>query len=475
MAISLRTRVFLTVAVVLAASVIASSLLARRATLVEVRQVVTQLKEPLDLTSVASQVDEALRRGDLDAARHVLAGGERTLERPLILIDRDRRVVAASNEDLIRATVQHATESGDLSVRVTMQGGDTTLEVRGAPAIAVEGGDGRPNTLYALPSDKEGGPLLPGLRSAPVWMMTTASTAVIGLAVIFVLSRRVLQPVSALTTAVRRMEYGELDVRVDAPSGWADEIGELARSFNAMAARLAQTERLRRRMVSDVAHELRSPVTNLRCSLEAMQDGLMPLDRASINVLHDDTLLLQRLIADLQDLALAEAGRLPLHLSSVNVADVVSRALAASAPDSRPAIAVDIAPGLPALQADDDRLVQVLRNLLSNARRHTPADGSITIAARQADGSIRIEVRDTGQGIAPHHVPRVFERFYRADSSRSRSTGGAGLGLAIVRQLVLAHGGRVDVASDGPGRGTTFTIALPLECGRIPASAQKER
>jgi two-component system sensor histidine kinase BaeS len=226
-----------------------------------------------------------------------------------------------------------------------------------------------------------------------------------------------------------------------------------------MAARLADTERTKRQMVGDVAHELRSPVTNLRCGLEAIQDGLVALDRDRIDALHSETLLLQRLIADLQDLALAEAGGLALERHSVDTAEIVRRAVGVD-PDAA-AVTTTIDPDAAEVTADAGRLEQILRNLVSNARRHTPRDGSIEIRASREGGEVRIAVTDTGSGIPPEHLPYVFDRFYRADPSRDRATGGAGLGLAIVRRLVEAHGGTVAAESEGAGRGTTVRIAIP--------------
>jgi two-component system sensor histidine kinase BaeS len=234
-----------------------------------------------------------------------------------------------------------------------------------------------------------------------------------------------------------------------------------------MADRIAETERLRRQMVSDVAHELRSPVTNLRCTLEAIQDGLAQPDRARLDALVDETLLLQRLIGDLQDLALAEAGRLRLHLADVEVETVVRRAASTTASTGAAApvdVVVEGSPGLALVDAD--RLEQVMRNLLNNARTHTPADGRITVRLSTTDEAVTIAVHDTGRGIDAEHLPHVFDRFYRADTSRARATGGAGLGLAIVRQLVLAHGGTVGVTSRGAGMGSTFTVTLPRRSAR---------
>ncbi|HEX6974366.1 MAG TPA: ATP-binding protein, partial [Vicinamibacterales bacterium] len=219
-------------------------------------------------------------------------------------------------------------------------------------------------------------------------------------------------------TAAERMQRGELGVQVEVRG--RDEIAELGQAFNSMASRLAETERLRRQMVSDVAHELRSPVTNLRCTLEAIQDGLAPLDRAGIDALHEETLFLQRLVADLQDLAVAEAGGLGLNATDVDILAIVRRAAGALSDATGAPITIDVPPGLPRIRGDADRLEQVLRNLLSNARRHTPADGTITVTASADAEQLRITVRDTGAGIAAEHLPHVFDRFYRADQSRAR-------------------------------------------------------
>jgi signal transduction histidine kinase len=218
-------------------------------------------------------------------------------------------------------------------------------------------------------------------------------------------------------------------------------------------------------MVSDVAHELRSPVTNLRCTLESIQDGLVPLDRTGIDALHEETLFLQRLIADLQDITLAEAGQLALHRQPVNLRDVIRRACgtASSEPGEQVDVRIEIPDDLPGIAADPARLEQVFRNLIANARIHTVAGGRITVTAARAGNEVHVQVRDAGRGIAPEHLPHVFDRFYRVDPSRSRVTGGAGLGLAIVRQLVTAHGGRVTAESDGPGKGACFTVALPID------------
>ncbi len=275
------------------------------------------------------------------------------------------------------------------------------------------------------------------------------------------LSRGIVGPVEDLTRAVRRMAQGDRRQRVTVRS--RDEIGELARAFNLMADSVGEAEQLRRQMVSDIAHELRTPLTNIRGYLEAVRDGVITAEPSVIDSLHEEAMLLNRLVADLQELALAEAGQLKLAQQPVAVADVVEKTVNTLRPlfAAGPAVRVDLPADLPLVTADPERLGQVLRNLLTNAQHHTPAAGEIVVAAQVAGATVEITVRDSGCGIAAEHLPYVFERFYRADQARARATGGAGLGLAIVKQLVEAHGGQVRVESR-PGGGATFAFTLPL-------------
>lgn len=276
------------------------------------------------------------------------------------------------------------------------------------------------------------------------------------------LSQSITGPIHSLTSAARKMEKGDLTQRVNVRA--RGELGELAQAFNAMAGGLARLEQLRRNMVTDVAHELRTPLSNIRGYLEAIRDGMVPPKPEIIVSLHEEAMLLNRLVDDLQELALAEAGQLNLVRQPVHLEEVIERVVIllesqATAKDLE--IDVDLPSDLPAVFADAARLGQVLRNLLNNALTNTPSGGSIRVAARMVDSQVEVSVQDTGTGIAPEHLPLVFERFYRADKSRARLTGGAGLGLAIVKQLVEAQEGKVSIASQ-VGQGTTVTFALPV-------------
>jgi two-component system sensor histidine kinase BaeS len=455
MAVKLRTRLFLVVGALLAASIAVSALLSRRATLVEVRQIEHQGPASPDAAGILTRAAAAAATETGTRLSRALASIEAETGRPLLAADDAGAVIAVSSPRLASALVKELTADGAFTAVLGSAGAQSTLTLRGAPTRAVMGPDGRNVRIVALPGLEDG--VRPHVPRTPLWVWTTLATAVVGVPLVFAVARRILRPVSALTAAAHQMQSGRLDVRVDVDG--RDELAELARAFNAMAARLAENERLRRQMVSDIAHELRSPVTNLRCALESMQDGLVAADRASIDALHDETVFLQRLIADLQELTLADAGQLTLHAQPVDLADVVRRAAAATSGDGR--VELGLPHDLPRVTGDPDRLEQVFRNLLSNARTHTRNGGRIDIRARHDGSFVSVDVVDTGSGIAAAHVAHVFDRFYRADGARSRTTGGAGLGLAIVRHLVIAHGGTVSAASDGLGHGATFTVRLP--------------
>ncbi len=293
-------------------------------------------------------------------------------------------------------------------------------------------------------------------------LVTSAlSAALAALITAFLLSRIMLRPIEALTQATRKLGKGDMTHRVRASS--KDEIGELSQAFNTMADNLSRLEQLRRNLVSDVAHELRTPLSSLRGYLEAIQDGLLEPKPAIVNSLHEEVMLLSRLVDDLQELALAEAGQIQLKSQPVDMGMMVEKALHSLQPITEKkgiSISVSIPDKLPALDADPARLKQILSNLLNNAVLYTPENGSIEVKAWAINEDIIVSVKDSGVGIAPEHLSFVFERFYRVDESRTRATGGAGLGLAIVKQLVQAHGGEVNVSSK-LGEGTTFTLRLP--------------
>jgi two-component system sensor histidine kinase BaeS len=280
-----------------------------------------------------------------------------------------------------------------------------------------------------------------------VLAVTVAATALV--------AGRLVRPLRALTAAAQQPP--ELHVRV--PVTTRDETGILAAAFNDLSERRERLEAQRKAMVSDIAHELRSPLTNIRGWLEVTRDGVVAPDPALLASLHDESLVLQRVIDDLQDLAAADAGTLRLHREPVRCDELLQQVAAAY----RVASPVDLRTHVDGelwLDADPVRMRQALGNLVSNALRHTPPDGTVTLSARRDGGKVLLEVADTGSGIAPEDLPHIFDRFWRAEKSRSRRTGGSGLGLPIVRHLVAAHGGTVDATAE-PGKGSVFTLRLP--------------
>jgi signal transduction histidine kinase len=314
---------------------------------------------------------------------------------------------------------------------------------------------------------------LPGLPDEKfLSAMTHALLIAVGLAAVgalvlaVFLSRRIVKPVETLTAAARGMAAGNLQQRVAVRS--QDEIGVLADAFNTMADSRTRLETLRRNLVNDVAHELRTPLANLQGYLEVLRDGLTPPTPEVLAVLHDESLLLSRLVTDLQDLALAEAGQLSLAPEPVDLTEPIATALDALRPQAdakQLTLAATLPDTLPQVDVDLARLSQILRILLRNAIAHTPPGGSIEVNAAANQDGVAVAVRDTGSGIPPEHLPYVFDRFYRADPARARATGGAGLGLAIVKHLVEAHNGQIDVTST-PGAGATFTFTLPRAVAR---------
>uniref|UniRef100_UPI001E612E94 mannose-6-phosphate isomerase, class I n=1 Tax=Streptomyces clavuligerus TaxID=1901 RepID=UPI001E612E94 len=274
---------------------------------------------------------------------------------------------------------------------------------------------------------------------------------------------RLVRPLRALTGAAQRMKDGERTEPV--PVTTDNEVGRLAAAFNDMAAHRARLEAQRRAMVSDVAHELRTPLSNIRGWLEGAQDGVAEPDAAFVDSLLEEAVQLQHIIDDLRDLAEADAGALRLRPVPVRPAELlgqVASAHQARADEAGTDLRVEVPHPVPVLSADPVRLRQAVGNLLSNAVRHTPRGGSVTLRAAVRGERLAIEVADTGQGIAAEDLPYVFDRFWRAEKSRSRRTGGSGLGLAIVRKLTEAHGGAVTVESE-PGRGSVFTLLLPFD------------
>lgn len=301
------------------------------------------------------------------------------------------------------------------------------------------------------------------LRSVNISILITSiSVGILGLVLGSLLFRQITSPLRALSQSAQAIADGDLGRRIEIKSN--DEIGQAAHSFNRMAESLAQADAQRRDMIADIAHELRTPLTVVQGNLEALMDGVYDLTQENVSAVHKQTVILTRLVADLRDLALAESGQLQLEQKTISLADVISQVsegLEVQAREKGVTMKFETAENLPKIQADEQRITQVLFNLISNALRHTPVGGTITTSAELREGRMLVSVRDTGAGIAPEELPRVFERFYRADHSRTRSTGGSGLGLTIAKQIVEAHDGQI-WAQSWLGAGSTFAFSLPL-------------
>jgi two-component system sensor histidine kinase BaeS len=283
------------------------------------------------------------------------------------------------------------------------------------------------------------------------------------LAVSWFITRRLTRPVAAMATAATRIADGDYDTRVPA-SRLGAEFTLLDNAFNRMAATLQGTERRRRELLADLAHELRTPVATLDSFLEGIEDDVIPATGQTWQTMRQQTARLRRLVDDVDSVSRAEERQLQVGPQPVNVDAVVAeavRAATAAFHDKRVVLQRQTSPVPAQVRADPDRLREILDNLLSNALRHTPAGGTVTVTTTTDRARVAVSVADTGEGIAAEHLPHLFDRFYRADPARSHTTGGSGIGLTIARALAHAHGGDLHAASDGPDRGAVFTLTLP--------------
>jgi two-component system sensor histidine kinase BaeS len=280
-----------------------------------------------------------------------------------------------------------------------------------------------------------------------ILLLAFAATVIVG--------RRLVRPLRTLTNAARQ----PADRQEAVPVTTRDEIGHLAAAFNDLSDRRRALERQRKAMISDIAHELRTPLTNIRTWLETARDGAVEIDQEALDMLVEESIQLHHVVDDLHDIAAAEAGSLQVYPEPTYVKDLLEQLLEAHRGDG--AVSLDLqTTDDPEVNVDPVRLRQIVGNLVSNAIRHTPTPGAVTVRLEMRPGRMVIVVSDTGAGIAPDDLPKVFDRFWRADSSRTRATGGSGLGLSIARQLARAHGGDLTATSE-PGHGATFTVIMP--------------
>ena len=340
----------------------------------------------------------------------------------------------------------------------------------GIEYAAVPRRDGSGGMLYAVREEPRLIAASTRFLSEFFWQLLIAGALAAAVALIVArwLARGMTQPLRDMAGAARKMETGDYRQRVVTSS--RDEVGQLAVAFNRMSSELENLERLRRDLVANVSHELKTPISALRAHLENLLDGVERAQPETLQVMLAQSERLGRLVDQLLELSRLESGDLPLDRSEIPLRPLVSRVMSEiDVTRSRRDVelAQDVPEDLPPVYADAERIYQVLFNLLDNAVRFTPAGGRVRVTAARHNGAVDVTVADTGPGISAEHLPRVFERFYRVDTARSRDEGGTGIGLAIARSVVEAHGGRIWAESE-PGRGSTFTFELPVATAGQP-------
>lgn len=300
-------------------------------------------------------------------------------------------------------------------------------------------------------------------------LLAAGAALVSAIVVSFFVSRQVVTPIHQMMQASRRIAAGYYRERVQVAG--EDELGQLAHSFNQMAATLEQTEAMRQDLIANVAHELRTPLATIKGYMEGLMDGVFPAQVDTYQLVYHEADRLQRLVKDLQALSQVEASAFELDCRALALSHLIQQTADRLRPqfeEKGVSLALNLAPNLPLTRADEDRLGQVLLNLVGNALQYTPSGGVVTIITRvetvHPDApNVFVTISDTGTGISPEHLPHLFTRFYRVDKSRSRAGGGSGIGLTIAKHLVEAHGGQIWVESAGLGQGSVFHISLPLK------------
>ncbi len=300
-----------------------------------------------------------------------------------------------------------------------------------------------------------------GFNEALLYAAIAASVVAVVVGIFF--SRSVVAPLREMMNASQRIADGQYSERVHVQDD--DELGQLATRFNQMAEKLEQVELMRRRLIGDVSHELRTPLTAIKGSMEGLMDGVLPATDETYQQIHAEADRLNRLVDDLQELSRVEARAYQLELRPVDISSVIktiSKRLTPQLESKRLTLTLNLPADLQPVRADEDRLVQVLTNLVGNAIHYTPEGGEITVSAEATGSELRVAVRDTGIGIPAEHLAHIFDRFYRVDKSRSRRAGGgSGIGLTIAKHFVEAQGGRIWVESEGESKGSVFMFTMP--------------
>ena len=448
---SLRTRLLLAVAALALAAVAAVAIAARQGTRKEFRQFEDLIRNSGGITArqVARDLDgRCCDRATLDA---VAARLPPTMAVILTRADDGTLVASAGRplESLSKLTTSHDGQA--LTISAARERGNRREEVglkllqEGAP---LRQRDGREVLLYLVrvPDTHQEHQAAAFLMSIDLRLLyATGCVAVVVLTITWFLAQGIVTPLRDLQAAAHDIALGRFARRVEPKGGL--EVVALGNTFNAMAAELERQQALRQTLLHDVAHELRTPLTALRCRLETVLDGLATDPKKALHDLQDEVLHLGRLVTDLQDVALAEARELRLEIEDVQLDGIVGSAVRAAGLSADARLRLDLSPDVIA-RADAVRVRQVILNLLTNADRHTPPDGSIVVKTAAGQNDVTVEVRNTGSELARDQIGRIFDRFYRTDPSRQRVTGGTGLGLAIVKHLVEAQGGRVWASSE---------------------------
>lgn len=308
-------------------------------------------------------------------------------------------------------------------------------------------------------------------QAAVLEALTLAAAAALIAAVLasYFISRQVVGPVQRMMVMSRRIAEGEYEERLDLSgniqAGQIDELDQLALTFNQMADKLEKTEKMRRQLIGDVTHELRTPLSGIKGYMEGLIDGVIPASPETYQFIHAEADRLQRLVNDLQEISRVEAGAFQLQVHPVSPAELIDTVTGHLNPqfeEKKILLDKEVLPGLPNISADKDRIIQVLTNLLGNALQYTPSGGRVVVGAVRSNNEVLFSITDTGIGISPDHLPYIFNRFYRTDKSRARASGGSGVGLTIAQALVKGHHGRIWVESAGEGKGSTFRFTLPV-------------
>jgi signal transduction histidine kinase len=364
------------------------------------------------------------------------------LEQPLVIADATGLVFISSDPRLLGRRLSERELSAGVPIRV---GGERV----GTLIMAIPAGTFNPLEQAFSQS----------VRDSILLAGAIALIIALGLGILFV--RRLARPLAELRVAAEQISQGRSPPRVHITS--SDELGRLGQTFNQMAESLQRSEALRRQLILDIAHELRNPLMVQQSHLELLLDNVVPPTPEQLQTIYEQNLLLGRLVRDLQLLALADAGELQIVRVPTQFREILQRVIAHIHPtleEKQIALEAQIADDLPTVAVDPQRIEQVLLNLLDNACRYTPPGGKIVLSAYREDGAVHVSVRDGGPGIAPEDLPHIFERFYRGDKSRARSSGGTGLGLSIAKALIEAHGGRI-WAENAPQGGACFHFTVP--------------